>query len=122
MSDNQALNAEMPQNPDIVQARIELNLVFYALLECLSKATDEAEKRSLTIEIGEVNHRNLLLSQVEFARATLEIKKAAKKVGAGKQAAVDALESQNSLLERLKAVSTFLAVVDKLVDLAKAFL
>ena len=109
----------MPRNSKLAALQRELIGLVGELSRAQARSNKPESIIALSREIAEVTHRATLVGQLLFAEQTAALELALAKVRAGKaqlDAALDGIEDLNTFL---KAISRFLGLVDKAIDIAK---
>jgi flagellar motor protein MotB len=107
------------QNASIVAIYQSLNAQQDALSEAIQKTTDPQLADAISTESSEVLHRIILTQNLLFQSDSAELQKNASAVtnASGRlQSAILAVDNVSNLVN---GVSTYLALVDKAIDLAK---
>ncbi len=89
------------------------------LRERLRKENDPAARRAILNEMTEVMVRVQIVGSVLFAKQSLELDQKAAKVKSATAKVNKAIDSVKDLRELLDTISSFLALVDEVIDLAK---
>ncbi len=108
-------------NPDLQQLQTQLSEVMDKLNDQLGQATTAPQMEALANEIAEVNHRITITAQLLFHAQTQAITDAVADVQAGTADVNKAIAEVANLVKFLDAMSSFLGLVDKALDLAKTF-
>ena len=109
------------RNPDLASLQRQLAGILDDLITAQETAETTDAVRTIAREIGEVNHRITLVGQLQFKQQTAKIKAAVEKVAAEKQTIDAAIAEIDRLNDFIKAISSFLGLVDKAIDVAKLF-
>ncbi len=109
-------------NPDLAQLHTELVALVGELDAAVGRAKDATEVTALLNEIAEVNARVTNLGRQLFTQQTARITAGVATVMEQKQAALNAVKKIESVKSVVEAVGKFLAVVDKVIDIAKLVL
>jgi hypothetical protein len=107
------------KNADLVAIQKQL----IELVNELSTQQEQAETidavKAIGREIVEVNHRVIMVGQVVFTDKTDKVTKAAQAVQDAQEGLDEAIESIERLNTFIKTITSFLGLVDKVVDVAK---
>jgi hypothetical protein len=107
------------KNSDLVAVQKQL----IALIDDLSRQQEEAQTieavRAIGREISEVNHRIVMVGQVVFKERTEKITTAVQAVQNAQADLDEAIEDIQKLNTFIRTITRFLALVDKVVDVAK---
>jgi t-SNARE complex subunit (syntaxin) len=109
-------------NPDLQELHDTLISLISQLSDQIGAAPDAATVDAITTEIAEVNHRVTMVGNVLFAQQTGAIKTAVGKVSDATADVQNAIKQIASVTDLVKAMTAFLILVDKAIDLAKKFL
>lgn len=110
------------KNPDLVTLHRMLGDVVDDLVQKQEAATDAAVIKAIAVEIREVLFRMSSVQQALFKQQTDRITEAVAKVSEAK-ADLDAAIAEIEKLNRfIKTISSFLGLVDKVVDVGKMIL
>ena len=90
-----------------------------ALYEKLDTASDEDTMQAILTEMREIRHRIDLVQNLLFRQTTQQLTDAVKRVSNADTQLTTALSSAQTAAAVVKGVSTFLALVDQAIDLAK---
>ncbi len=110
----------MQANPDIRDLKEFLRARIDALRTAEEKAAAAGNLeafRAIGNQILEVEHRIRMLGRVEFADATAALKAKLEPINAARAELKQAIAEIDRLKDFVKAVSKFLGLVDKLIDL-----
>ena len=107
-------------NPDLQQLQSQLSDTMDQLNTALGTATTADQAQAIAGQIGEVNHRITLTGQLLFHAQTQAITDAVKDVQAGAAAVDQAIAQIANLVGFINTMSSFLGLVDKAIDAAKA--
>ena len=108
-----AINNDLRELHGFLVARVS------ALVERLAEAATIDEVRMIQHEITELNHRVTIAGNLLFTQQTANIARAMNKVREAKREIEAATEEVGELTRFLKAMSKFLALVDRVIDTAK---
>jgi chemotaxis regulatin CheY-phosphate phosphatase CheZ len=106
-------------NPDLKQLHEQLVAVVAELDKAVGRATTASEVTALLDEISEVTARVTNVGRQLFTQQTDRITAGAQKVTDLHGETLEAIRKLESVNKVLKSVTSFLATVDKVVDLAK---
>jgi hypothetical protein len=113
MSDELVLNPDLAELHDMLVAKIS------DLSDAIGKASDGETVLKLVGEISEVNHRVTQLGSLLFTAQTARITKAMEKVRDAEARVTQVIKKLDDVTKFLKTISSFLALVDKVIDTAK---
>jgi exonuclease VII small subunit len=106
-------------NPDLQQLHDLLLAQHEALYNKLDDVTDPAAAQAIVTEMSEILHRIDLVQGLLFRQTTSALKKSVQKVEDADSELTEAIKSAQSATDFIKGVSSYLAVVDQAIDLAK---
>jgi cell fate (sporulation/competence/biofilm development) regulator YmcA (YheA/YmcA/DUF963 family) len=109
---------ESAMNPDLQELFDTLESMAAKLSRQLGEAATIDEAQKILGQIMEVNHRQTRTGALLFTQKTSAIAKAMDKVRSQTNAANQAIAKIDDLQKFLKTVSSFLALVDKVIDTA----
>lgn len=109
----------LPINTDLDEVRDELVAANEQLKKSLDTMTDPDLAQAAVTEMGEVLHRIDLVQSLLFTAASDKIAVAVAKVHDANTALTASLSSITSVTSLVKSVTSFLTLVDKVIDLAK---
>ncbi len=89
------------------------------LSAAIADAPDSQTVQQIVAEISEVNHRVTLVGNLLFTQDTAAIAKAMARVRDAEGSVDDAIKKLDNATAFLKTMSSFLALVDKVIDTAK---
>lgn len=107
------------RNADLETLHRQLVATVNALSKRIETANTVDEMRAILVETMEVNHRVTIVGQLLFKAKTEAITDAVAKVTAFKGELDKAIADAEEIVALLKAVTRFLALVDKAIDTAK---
>jgi lipopolysaccharide export system protein LptA len=107
------------KNPSLEQLQDTLGDVADSLKAAKQNTEDPETIKAINHELIEVNHRITMVGALIFHQQTAAVTAAAKKVEAAKKDVEAEIEKLEKLKNFVKAVSGFLGLVDKVIDLAK---
>lgn len=110
------------KNPELVTLHRMLGEVVDDLVQKQEEATDPAVIRAIAVEIREVLFRMSSVQQALFKAQTDRIAEAVAKVADARADLAAAIAEIEKLNRFIKTISSFLGLVDKVVDLGKAVL
>lgn len=113
MPDNETINTDLQKLHKTLIAQVD------QLSKQVSKAPDTATVRALLNEINEVNHRVTQVGALLFAKQTKRLTTAVGKIIDTEAETRTAIKNIEDVAGFLKAMSGFLALVDKAIDTAK---
>lgn len=108
------------KNPDLEALQETLEAVQDQIRAKKGVTQDAETYKALNRELIELNHRITLIGGLIFRQQSNAIANAAKKVEASKADLIKEIKKIEKLTSFLKAISGFLGLVDKVIDLAKA--
>jgi len=107
------------QNASIVVIYQSLNAQQDALSEAIQKTTDPQLAGAISTESSEVLHRIILTQNLLFQSDSPALQKSASAVTNASGQLQSAILAVNNVSDLVNGVSTYLALVDKAIDLAK---
>lgn len=107
------------KNSSLEQVQDTLGDLVDALKAAKAQTEDSEKIKAINHELIEVNHRITMVGALLFHKQTAAITAAAKKVEAAKKEAEAEIKKIDKLKDFIKAIAGFLALVDKVIDLAK---
>jgi hypothetical protein len=113
------VETESAVNPDLQELHDTLVATMSNLSDALGKAQDSDTVIRIVTEIDEVNHRVTLVGRLLFTQQTNRVSKAMDEVRAAESDVNTAIEQINDLTGFVKTITSFLALVDKVIDTAK---
>jgi hypothetical protein len=111
--------AENAMNDDLRELQGLLVKQSNALIDRLPDATTTDEVRKIQDEITELNHRVTIVGNLLFTQQTAKIASAMGKVRKAKSDVDQATAKIGDLVKFLKTMTSFLVLVDKVIDTAK---
>ena len=110
--------SESAVNPDLQQLFDTLESMAAKLSQLLGEAATVDEAQKILGQIMEVNHRQVRTGALLFTQKTAAITKAMAKVRGKTKAANQAIAKIDDLQKFLRTLSSFLVLVDKVIDTA----
>jgi hypothetical protein len=107
------------KNPDLLAVSQTLNDVANRIHVRKSQTDDPNCYSALNKELIEVNHRITMIGGLIFRERAAAIVTAAKRVQDSKEELVEAIKKIENLNNFIRTVSSFLGLVDKVIDIAK---
>lgn len=107
------------KNADLVKVADALGDLTDGLRDAREKESDPDKIKAINNELIEANHRITMVGALLFHQRTAAITAAADKVASGTAAVEKAITDLENINKFIKAVSGFLALVDKAIDVAK---
>ena len=109
----------MDINPDLAELQATLAAHASSLVDRLGEAETFAEARAIQIELAEINHRITVVGNCLFAEQTKGISNAMGKVRDATAEIRRAIRRIDDIADFIRTVTSFLALVDKVIDTAK---
>lgn len=109
----------MSKSPKLSELHKLLGRVLDDLVRQQEESVDPDTIRALAREIREVTFRIGMVQQLLFKQQTAALVAAVDKVNAAKQQLSDAIADIENVNKFIKTISSFLGLVDKVIDLAK---
>jgi hypothetical protein len=109
----------MAKNSELAALQRQLIALVSQLSQAQENSNDPATIVALSREIAEVTHRATLVGQLLFSVQTGALSAALSKIADGRKAVDAAVKEIDKLNNFLKAISKFLGLVDKVIDVAK---
>ena len=113
--------AGIEPNADLSALHRQLISLVSDLESALSSADSTATVDAVVNEISEVNHRVTMVGRLLFSQQTEKIRAATEKVNGAIAQTKAAIKKLESIKAFATAMTTFLALVDKAIDIAKLF-
>jgi hypothetical protein len=113
MADNTSLN------PDLRELHEELIKRVVELADAIGRAPDSDTVDAIIREMQEVNHRITLVGNLLFTRQTRKVETAMNRVREAMGDVKKSIARLEGIVQFVKDVSSFLALVDKVIDAAK---
>lgn len=107
------------RNPDLVAVSATLLTLAAAIHAQKDETNDIDTYRSLNSELIEINHRITMIGGLIFRARTQAIMTAAARVEDGKVKVMTAIAEIEKVNTLIKTISSFLGLVDNVIDLAK---
>ena len=106
-------------NPDLKSLHNNLIGIVSNLNDALNAATDLDTIIAIATEISEVNHRVTLVGNLLFTQETQNITSAIQNVNDAIADVQESIQQIQSVTDTVNALSSFLALVDNAIDIAK---
>ncbi|QND79583.1 hypothetical protein H4W19_14715 [Pseudoxanthomonas mexicana] len=107
------------ENTDILSVQAVLVRVADQLKKAKSRTDDPEKIKAINHELIEVNHRITMTGALIFHKRTIKITEAARKVKDARVEVELEIKRVDKINSFIKKISAFLALVDKVIDLAK---